>query len=312
MNLMRNVKDLPYLFALVAALHAAPAGAQNLLANSQFNDSTASWAKSSSAGSGTLTFDASHDTNSSPQSGAAALANTSATTNGDVSLVQCFTANGGDALIWGGYIRYAAGETASGFTLTTLQFFSNPACSGNAFSGVAGPQTPTNAGRGIWRNVAGPGNSSLSKTAPASTKSARIHVRVFKSEAGGVLTVDADKLFVALADSPTCDGQIPTIVGTEDADTLQGTPGTDIIMGLGGRDEISGRGGFDTICGGGGADTLDGGSGGDVLIGGAGEDVLFGGGGIDLLIGGGGNDACMGGAGVGDLAASCEVTSGIP
>lgn len=60
-----------------------------------------------------------------------------------------------------------------------------------------------------------------------------------------------------------CDGQVATIVGTDNADHLAGTPGVDIIAGLGGKDRIRGGDGDDVLCGGGGADRMFGGLGSD-------------------------------------------------
>ena len=298
--------------ALVVLLHAAPGAAQNLVTNSQFNQSTAGWSKRLIVGSAVVGFDATIDANSSPQSGSASLSNTSATENVIVSLAQCFTASAGQKLIWGGYLRFREGEATAGNASTQLSFFDGPNCTGAALLGIGGDQfEPATDGRGIWIDSSF-GTPSVGKVAPAGTESAALHVRILKTSAGASLTVNADKLFVALAGSPKCQGQIPTIVGSNGPDTLAGTPGTDIIMGLGGPDEIFAAGGFDTVCGGGGADTLEGGPGTDILDGGAGEDVLLGGGGNDLLIGGGANDDCTGGAGNGDLAASCEITTSVP
>ena len=309
---MPDVKTLTRnVIALLTLLSAIPAAAQNRLTNSQFNGTIAGWAKSPDAGSGTLAYDASRDANSSHQSGSAAFASTTAAKSKSSWLTQCFLASPGEKLVWGGYLRFRTGETTTGTTYTILRFFPTPSCSGEPIYGVGGPIFSTAAGRGVWRDAGGSGMAPVGQIAPAGTVSVQLVVAVYKLEAGGVLTVNADKLFVALDGSPRCDGQVPTLVGSDGPDTLYGTPGTDIIMGLGGPDEIFGRGGFDTICGGGGADTIDGGPGGDVLLGGAGEDVLLGGGGGDLLIGGGGNDDCTGGAG-NDLAAECEITTSIP
>lgn len=310
---MKHVKSLRNAVAvLVVLLHAAPGAAQNLVTNSQFNDSTAGWSKRLIVGSAVVGFDAAIDANASPQSGSALLANTSATENVIVSLAQCFPASAGQKLTWGGYLRFREGQATVGNASTHLSFFDGPSCTGAALLGIGGYQyTPTTHGRGVWID-SGFGTPSVGKVAPAGTRSVSLNVRVLKSNAGASLTVNADKLFVALAGSPKCQGQIPTIVGTDGPDTLEGTPGTDIIVGRGGPDEIFAGGGFDIVCGGGGADTLEGGPGTDILDGGAGEDVLLGGDGNDLLIGGGANDDCTGGAGNGDLAASCEITTTVP
>ncbi|HEY1247720.1 MAG TPA: HYR domain-containing protein [Nitrososphaera sp.] len=97
--------------------------------------------------------------------------------------------------------------------------------------------------------------------------------------------------------SPTCEGQTATIVGTVRADTLRGTSGRDVIVGLAGNDRIEGLAGNDIICGGDGNDQIYGGDGDDTLSGEAGVDQLFGGNGIDILKGGNGNDQLWGEAG---------------
>ncbi len=310
---MKNVEPIASaILLLLACLHAAPAAAQSLVTNGQFNGSTAGWSKRLIVGSAALGFDAELDANASPQSGSAFLANTSATANVVVSLAQCFPASGGQKLVWGGRLRFREGEATLGNTSTIVSFFDGPNCTGAALLAIGGEQfEPTTDGRGVWLD-GGFGTPAVGAVAPAGTESAALGVRILKTSAGASLTVGADKLFAALAGSPRCQGQIPTIVGSDGPDTLNGTSGTDVIMGLGGADEIFAAGGFDVVCGGGGADTLEGGPGTDVLDGGAGEDVLLGGGGNDLLIGGGSNDACAGGAGNADLAASCEITSSVP
>jgi len=72
----------------------------------------------------------------------------------------------------------------------------------------------------------------------------------------------------AAAAVPTCQGQVATIVGTNQADVLIGTPNRDVIVGLDGRDTIRGGGGDDLLCGNGDDDWLVGGAGADVLNGG--------------------------------------------
>jgi glycosidase/Ca2+-binding RTX toxin-like protein len=95
----------------------------------------------------------------------------------------------------------------------------------------------------------------------------------------------------------SCNGLVPTIVGTTGDDVLTGTSGNDVIAGLGGNDVIAGLGGNDTICGDAGDDVIQGGAGSDKVYGGDGNDALDGGAGNDALDGGAGNDALAGGAG---------------
>jgi hypothetical protein len=112
-----------------------------------------------------------------------------------------------------------------------------------------------------------------------------------------------------------CDGEMPTIIGTADADYILGTSGRDVISAGKGNDIVYGYGGDDLICLGEGNDVVLGGAGADWiygeggndrikggfhrdrLIGGSSDDQLFGGGAGDVLIGGPGNDFLDGGLG---------------
>ena len=81
---------------------------------------------------------------------------------------------------------------------------------------------------------------------------------------------------VAAQSGPTCDGQVATIVGTQDDDFIIGTDGPDVIVTLGGDDVIFGEGGDDIICSGQGDDFVYGGQGADRIFGQRGGDVIFG------------------------------------
>ncbi|HKP17715.1 MAG TPA: calcium-binding protein [Gaiellaceae bacterium] len=96
---------------------------------------------------------------------------------------------------------------------------------------------------------------------------------------------------------PTCNGLMPTRLGTAQNDVINGTAGRDVIVALGGADTVYGKGGNDVICGGDGPDTIDGGEGSDWIDGGASPDDLSGGSGNDFLDGGAGNDSLRGGNG---------------
>jgi hypothetical protein len=85
---------------------------------------------------------------------------------------------------------------------------------------------------------------------------------------------------------PSCNGLVPTRVGTGQSDVINGTAGRDVIVGLGGNDTINGQGGDDVICGGDGADTIDGGNGNDWLDGGPGLDSRRGSAGTDTCLSG--------------------------
>jgi Ca2+-binding RTX toxin-like protein len=254
-----------------------------------------------------VSFDVTRDADGSPSSGSAELSTTSPS-NSNATLSHCFNVVPGENVTWGGRLRYREGQAATGNMFVVVVFFSDPGCTGST-AGVSGTQHATSAGRGIWLDASYPQPDGF--TPPAGTESAQLSARVNKTGAG-VLTINADKLFLARVSSPRCNGQIPTLVGTSEGETIDGTPGTDIIAGLGGADLLRGYGGFDTLCGGAGGDTLKGGGGPDLLLGGPGNDELFGGSGSDVLRGGPGFDECDGDAGSGDTASSCEVPSGIP
>ena len=110
---------------------------------------------------------------------------------------------------------------------------------------------------------------------------------------------DHDPLLIGIDLAETCNGLVPTIVGTPGNDVLDGGNGADVIMGLGGNDVIRGGNGNDVVCGGAGNDRLEGGNGTDVLLGGFGDDRLSGGNGTDTLTGGPGTDALEQGNGRG-------------
>jgi len=99
---------------------------------------------------------------------------------------------------------------------------------------------------------------------------------------------------------PTCDGLVPTIVGTGTG-TIRGTAGDDVILGTAADERIDGGLGNDVICGRGGADTLLGSNGRDRLLGGDGDDRLEGGDGDDRLDGGAGDDVLLGANGTDSL-----------
>lgn len=90
----------------------------------------------------------------------------------------------------------------------------------------------------------------------------------------------------AMAVGETCDGKVPTKVGTLAPDVLVGTNGDDVIAGLDGDDLIYGLLGNDTLCGDAGSDLLVGNSGNDRLFGGLDGDLAGG----DLIWPGSGDD----------------------
>ena len=87
----------------------------------------------------------------------------------------------------------------------------------------------------------------------------------------------------------------PSLVGTNQVDSIYGYAGNDILSGLGGNDYLYGGAKNDYLYGGADHDVLDGGADNDVLHGGPGNDTLYGRAGFDYLVGGPGNDRLIGG-----------------
>jgi Ca2+-binding RTX toxin-like protein len=76
--------------------------------------------------------------------------------------------------------------------------------------------------------------------------------------------------------SRTCFGKSPTIVGTQQRDSIRGTPGRDVIIALGGNDGIRSRQGKDFVCAGPGNDIIHAAEGVNYMNGGPGDDWLDG------------------------------------
>ncbi len=138
-----------------------------------------------------------------------------------------------------------------------------------------------------YDNDSGSGNRSLVEIIVKKGTTYRIRVDGVKGANGRVNLHISRKAL-------RCEGLVPTIVGTNGADTITGTTKKDVIHAGAGNDVVKGRGGNDVICGGGGNDTLHGGGGNDTLVGGIGNDKLYGGDGTDTLKGGAGNDELRG------------------
>lgn len=101
----------------------------------------------------------------------------------------------------------------------------------------------------------------------------------------------------AAAQTPTCNGKVATIVGTEGDDVIIGTDRNDVIVALGGNDVIRSGRGRDTICGGDGRDRIFGGKNADTIYGGNDGDRINGDAGVDTIYGEQGNDRIIGGLG---------------
>lgn len=131
--------------------------------------------------------------------------------------------------------------------------------------------------------------------------------------------------------TPTCNGTLASIWGTDGDNVIVGTENRDVISAMGGNDIVYGLGGNDVICGDAGNDIIFGGEGKDRLLGGRGNDMLFGEAGEDKLVGSSGSDVLDGGDDddnlnggsnadvcdggdhiVSDSAVACEVTPNVP
>lgn len=137
---------------LVAILSlAAPAHAQNLVPNPNFNTALAPWAQYLSsapdpAGAGTASWVASPDLNGNPASGSAAvtIAASPAAQNAAAGIAQCFAFTAGtmvSALNYGASFRLPTTNTADGGANATIEvrLYSDNACA-NFISGAGGSQ----------------------------------------------------------------------------------------------------------------------------------------------------------------------------
>ena len=131
------------------------------------------------------------------------------------------------------------------------------------------------------------------------------------------------------SDIETCNGKVPTLVGTHNDDTIHIPSDADhVVLGLSGDDTIIGNDRQDTICGGAnndklhghdGDDYLDGGTHADMILAGAGNDKLNDTSGANILIGAGGNDdlignpmsTCQGGGGHDSVNTACGIKGDI-
>jgi len=117
---------------------------------------------------------------------------------------------------------------------------------------------------------------------------------VFVIGTGGAVT---KAIHFDLVPIGTCDGKVPTILGTTADDVITGTAGPDVIMLYHGDDEAHGGNGKDAICGGKGDDNLYGDEMNDRIFGNQHDDYMTGGDGYDLIEGGRGVDQILGGPG---------------
>jgi len=137
-----------------------------------------------------------------------------------------------------------------------------------------------------WKGHSGPDFGYMSNAPLASSGT------VFTIGTGGALT---KAIHFDLVPIGTCNGKVPTILGTTADDVITGTAGPDVIMLYHGDDQANGGDGKDAICGGKGTDNLFGDAGNDRIWGDRHPDYLHGDAGRDLLFGGTGGDQVFGG-----------------
>ena len=137
-----------------------------------------------------------------------------------------------------------------------------------------------------WKGHSGPDFMAMSNAKLASSGT------VFTIGTGGAVTKAIHFYLVPIG---TCDGKVPTILGTTANDVVTGTAGADVIMLYHGDDQANGGDGKDAICGGKGTDNLFGDAGNDRIWGDRHTDYLHGDAGRDLLFGGTGGDQAFGG-----------------
>lgn len=95
----------------------------------------------------------------------------------------------------------------------------------------------------------------------------------------------------------TCNGQIGTMLGSANGDTIIGTNQDDVIISGGGNDFVRAGAGNDVVCLGGGNDSAFGDTGDDFILGGTDDDSIEGGAGNDSIRGNAGSDELRGDAG---------------
>ncbi len=312
---------------LACALPAAPAAAQNAVPGGRFDspDSIVGWGAGNTAGYTDVSYQAGEDAGGHPGSGSARASNHYSGSDAVSTILRCVPIVQGKAYYAYARVRFDAGEPAAGYAALWVYPYTSTDCSGSSVIAWYGSFAETEDGRGVWHRLEMGSIAAAKFPAVATAKSALVEIRIWKSPAGGALSIDLDDVFVAPVGEPLCNGLVPTIGGTDGDDEIAGTAGPDVIVGFAGNDVIAAGGADDVICAGKGADVVEGGKGSDAIFGGGGRDSLNGGDGDDeinggpgnddlkgrtghdFLIGGTGTDVCDGGADDDD-ASGCETT----
>jgi len=175
--------------ALFAALAAAPASAQNIAINFDFNNDLDSWNASENSATEISTVWNSLDANGASNSGSAQVNNITSGPNNGVTLVQCLPATAGLTYSFGGKIRVPAPGLGANDVATIDAYWTNDAsCLGNLSLETTGFSP---AAADTW--VTQPPTQVV---APAGTNGVKIRARVTKFNAGGTLTALFDDVYL--------------------------------------------------------------------------------------------------------------------
>jgi len=124
--------------AMVLAIHfllAAPAAAQNLVANGDFASDVSSW---NAAAGGSFNHDSALDVNGNPASGSGSALNLSPVAFGTYSVVQCVDGvTAGASYDFGGAIYFdSTAQTAPGRANVVVNFRDGASCAGSSVGGT--------------------------------------------------------------------------------------------------------------------------------------------------------------------------------
>lgn len=176
---------------LLGLLQVSPAGAQNLLLNPGFSNSTANWGVS---GTGTLSWSM-LDANAQAGSGSAMLINDSATASQGASVMQCVPMLAGAAYYFSGKAMVPSGatQTLSNPTRVSIRFHTEIDCSDSSSGpitiGASVSQFDT------WQ-ISGP----VLRVAPPGTLAVQVRGLLSKVAAGGTAVAHFDD-FAAVPDT---------------------------------------------------------------------------------------------------------------
>ena len=181
--------DHRWSLALLAALAAAPAFAQNIAINFDFNTDLSSWNTSENSPTEVTTAWNSLDANGAPNSGSAQVNNISPGPNNGVTLIQCLPATAGLTYSFGGKIRVPAPGLGANDVATVDAYWTNDA---GCLSNLSLETTNFSPGAtDTW--VTQPPTQVV---APAGTNGVKIRGRVTKFDAGGTLTALFDDVYL--------------------------------------------------------------------------------------------------------------------